>query len=100
MLKNLHSDSFMPHLQTKFSLTDNFSLELVEVYVPPSTRRQERFSLIFIGPSERILQQGMYSLQHEAMGALDLFLVPIGQDERGVQYEAVFNRLIKQSEQA
>jgi hypothetical protein len=29
------------------------------------------------------------------MGDFSLFLVPIGQDERGTDYEAVFNRLVK-----
>jgi hypothetical protein len=95
MLENLHSDSFMPHLQTRFSLADNFVLELVEVFVPPPAPRQERFSLTFIGPSEPLLQQGTYALQHEAMGTLNLFLVPIGNDERGIKYEAVFNRVVK-----
>jgi len=32
-------------------------------------------------------------LQHERMGTIDLFLVPIGKDESGFQYESVFNRV-------
>ena len=99
MLKDLHSDSFTPHLQTKFSLTDNIALELVEVFVPPSTPRQERFSLFFIGPPEPLLQQGTYTLKQDVMGTVDLFIVPIGKDERGIKYEAVFNRWIKDTEQ-
>lgn len=95
MLEALHSHSFTPHLQTKFLLAGDFVLELVEIFEPPSMPRQERFSLTFIGPSEPLLQQGTYELQHEAMGSLNLFLVPIGKDERGIRYEAVFNRIIK-----
>jgi hypothetical protein len=37
----------------------------------------------------------MYRMEHDVLGALDLFLVPIARDEDGFQYEAVFNRLHK-----
>jgi hypothetical protein len=39
----------------------------------------------------------MYQLQHERLGAFELFLVPVGQDQDGVYYEAVFNRLQRQN---
>jgi hypothetical protein len=34
-------------------------------------------------------------MKHESIGDFDLFLVPIGRDESGTFYEAVFNRLIE-----
>jgi len=34
------------------------------------------------------------------MGDFDLFLVPIGRDDTGTFYEAVFNRMITPQEQA
>ena len=43
--------------------------------------------------ADRLLQQGMYQLQHDQLGALELFLVPVGRDHEGLYYEAVFNRL-------
>jgi len=48
------------------------------------------FSLIFRSPPAAALPQRIYRLQHEQLGALDLFLVPIGPDEAGMCYEAVF----------
>jgi hypothetical protein len=39
-------------------------------------------------------------MKHEAIGDFELFLVPIGRDETGTFYEAVFNRLISPMEQA
>ena len=60
---------------------------------PWATARQERFSIVFRGPREKPLQQGMYQLQHDQLGALELFLVPVGRDHEGLYYEAVFNRL-------
>jgi hypothetical protein len=49
------------------------------------------FSLIFIGPGDMILPQRLYQLTHEEMGEVTIFLVPIGKDDRGVLYQAIFN---------
>ena len=51
----------------------------------------ERFSAFFFGAGDGILRQGIYPLEHVAMGAFELFLVPVGKTEGGYQYEAVFN---------
>jgi hypothetical protein len=51
----------------------------------------ERFSAFFRGPGDHFLQQKMYSFNHEQMGAFELFLVPVSQDQSGFRYEAVFN---------
>jgi hypothetical protein len=51
----------------------------------------ERFSVFFSGPGDCYLPQKAYPLEHDQMGAFDIFLVPIGRDDRGYNYEAVFN---------
>jgi hypothetical protein len=51
------------------------------------------FSAVFRGPTEPALEQAIYSLDHAELGDLTLFLVPIGADDTGRTYEAVFNRL-------
>jgi hypothetical protein len=53
--------------------------------------RRAPFSLIFRGPSAPCLRQRIWPLEHEALGRLDIFLVPIGPDPSGMRYEAVFN---------
>jgi hypothetical protein len=53
--------------------------------------RPETFSLLFRGPAELRAPQGIYRLEHERLGAMDVFLVPLGPDETGTRYEAVFN---------
>ena len=35
--------------------------------------------------------RNIYEIEHEKMGALSLFIVPIGPDGEGLRYEAVFN---------
>ncbi len=49
------------------------------------------FSLLFRGAPAPVLQQGVYRMMHPTLGALDIFLVPVGSDPQGVQYEAIFN---------
>jgi hypothetical protein len=69
------------------------SLELVEVNaaVPRPGQKRLAFSLLFRGPRGLFLPQRIYRLEHESLGALDLFLVPIQPDDRGALFEAVFN---------
>lgn len=53
-----------------------------------ATRRQ--FSLVFRGPADPQLSQGTWELEHDLMGELALFLVPLGPDADGPRYQAVF----------
>lgn len=95
----LNLSSFSPHLNTKFRVRANeqsvVETELITAEDMGSTPRQERFSLVFRGPHEQFLAQGTYTVEHDEMGTLGLFLVPIARDDDGFQYEAVFNRLHK-----
>jgi hypothetical protein len=52
--------------------------------------RRRPFSLIFRGPVETHLPQSIYQIRHEKLGAMGLFLVPVGLDEEGMHYEAIF----------
>jgi len=58
----------------------------------PGVRRAP-FSLIFRGPRDQPLQQRIYELEHPSLGALQVFLVPIGPGPgtNGLRYEALFN---------
>ena len=55
------------------------------------TQRQQPFAIEFRGPRDRVLSQGMWHLEHPQLGAHDIFLVPVGPDDAGMCYEAVFN---------
>jgi hypothetical protein len=48
------------------------------------------FSLIFVG-GDIVLPQAIYRLRHDDMGEVEIFLVPIGKDQHGASYQAVFN---------
>ena len=68
------------------------TLDLVEVTEDDPTSVQEHFSLVFRGPHDRVLSQGMCRMEHAALGVFVLFIVPVGPDARGMRYQAVFNR--------
>lgn len=53
----------------------------------------DAFSLIFNGPAEPALGQNTYGVANETLGDFSLFMVPIGADDTGRQYQAVFNNL-------
>lgn len=97
----LTEKEFSQYINTKFRLNidraEPIELELIEVksYAnknkPGEQPGMERFSLFFRGPLDNFLKQGTYSLSHERMGSLDIFLVPLSREETGYSYEAVFN---------
>jgi hypothetical protein len=102
MPERLSEDDFRKHLGTKFRVrldeiegAPGVWLELDELvpYPPLSHERGDavRFSAYFYGPGDFFLPQRIYKLEHEQMGEVELFLVPVGQDQRGFRYEAVFS---------
>lgn len=101
MSEHLNERNFSEQLGTIFRVETSSSslveLKLVEVQGAsnglPEVAGQERFALYFTGSNEQFLQQRSYSLRHQELGDLEIFLVPIAQDENGFRYEAVFNRL-------
>ena len=53
----------------------------------------EKFSLIFQGPRNRLLAQDTYRLRHAELGELSLFIVPVlSRNRRHYVYQAIFNR--------
>lgn len=89
---------FPEHVGSEFEVLDDpsrvFRLILTEVVEHAKTERNEAFSLMFQGPSDLSLGQGIHKLKHSALGELEIFLVPVGQDKDGFQYEAVFNHTL------
>jgi hypothetical protein len=52
---------------------------------------RDPFTLVFRGPADSVLPQGIHLLESAALGRLEIFLVPVGRDASGVLYEAIFN---------
>ena len=100
MLDKLTSQDFERYLHDPFCIFSESSLllevELVsvtELGEPPQEEdKRHAFSLVFRSPlGDSYLPQQIYTLEHQALGKMDLFLVPIGPDPVGMCYEVIFN---------
>jgi hypothetical protein len=99
-LSHLRDADFSLYLHQTFLMDvgaiERVELELVEVTAfgcegaPPGAVRQP-FSLVFRGPKGASYPQRIYRLEHEQMGVMEIFLVPLGPDAEGTRYEAIFN---------
>ena len=109
MLDKLTSEDFAPHLHQTFLLSlgpwgqphDPAAygaarmLELIEVAeigaeTDGGSAGRKQFSLIFHESDSTYVPQRIYAIKHPTLGWLDLFLVPIGPDQTGMRYQAVF----------
>ena len=99
MLDTLRLEDFETRLNQSFRLrgdSGDLQLELIEASAigsadQPSDGKRAPFSLLFRGPGDVPMAQRMYDVEHQAMGRLSLFIVPIGPDDRGMLYEVIFN---------
>src|SRR5262249_42446535 len=100
--EKLTHSSFAEQLNTKFRLYHNSDLpvevELISVGEFIETKRQEMFSILFSIPENETPSQNLYKLEHDKLGTIELFLVPV-MSEEGKVYEAVFNSLKKKKTQ-
>jgi ribosomal protein S18 acetylase RimI-like enzyme len=89
------ADLFRGALDTWFEVVQGgppLLLPLKHVHERPVSGGYARFSLLFHGPGDRPLPQGLYTLRHPVVGDHDIFLVPvIGSTAERVLYEACFN---------
>lgn len=57
----------------------------------PGWDRPEAFSVEFVGPASTPLGQGVYGIVHPKLPEVGILVVPVGRDDEGLQYEAIFN---------
>jgi hypothetical protein len=101
MLDKLTSADFSTLLNQTFQVRlgsdELFVAELIDVtelgQAPSENSDVNRraFSTIFrVAHQETFFQQQICEVQHDALGTLTLFLVPLGPDNVGMRYEAMF----------
>ncbi len=100
MTSRITLETFSPHVNEDFFIRFDddtvITLKLVAVdplpvYRPLNEDERPPFSLKFEGPVDKVLSQATYPLQGEGIDLQHIFLVPVGQSETAIQYEAVFN---------
>ena len=57
----------------------------------PNLERKPFSILLQTAQKDRYYPQAIYTIEHAVLGSMEIFLVPVGRNERGVQYEAVFS---------
>jgi hypothetical protein len=93
-LAALGIDDFKPLLESQFDVQaagGAVAMKLSRVDTAgDSGRKGGAFSLIFAAPRGSWLPQGIYPMQHASLGAMEIFLVPVGPLGEGHGYQAVF----------
>jgi hypothetical protein len=99
MLETLTLDVFSPLVGETFQVhvqpEQTVAFELVEARsLSPgnaSPRPHPPFVLTFKGPARLLLPQQIYRVEHQAIGAHEIFIVPLGPGNGGMLYEVIFN---------
>ena len=85
--------TYRRHIGSTFRIDgpDHVDLRLATVTDERVNGGVQQFSLFFHGPADRIVPQGTYAFQHDGLGPLMLFIVPVvGSNEQRIVYEACF----------
>ena len=96
-LGTVAASDFLAHVGETFTVyaaeLAPFAADLVDVAGSGLTDEAGRpFSLTFAGGPTPPAMQGIHRLTHQGMGELELFLVPLGPGDHGLQqYEAIFS---------
>jgi hypothetical protein len=99
MSDHLTLDDFLPHVGQDLAIDVPGVGETAAMTLQSATPARcaspagvrSGFSLLLRAPASVGIAQGIYAVQHPRLGRLEIFMVPVGADERTVQYEAVFN---------
>jgi hypothetical protein len=93
-LEELRLETFTSHVGSAFRIVfSDATITLTLEHVKPLSTTMERqgFSLEFRGaPGAPVLLQNTYPLEHDVLGRLEIFIVPLSDGENGAQYQAIF----------
>ncbi len=91
----LHRGSYAPLVGSEFTLhrpgARTLRMKLVETNVRPGVG--DSFSLLFRGRRTSGVESGIFRIEHPRMGSFELFLSPVGRGVKGLNLEAVINRI-------
>ena len=91
-------EDFKANFDSTFTVNTNgdeaISLELIAVndLRQHAGQKEQPFSLIFLQKNkDTLLTQQIHEFTHEKLGSFQIFIVPIGSEENGFLYEAIFS---------
>ena len=95
-------DDFAGHLNSNFRVffdgQSATETELTQVTKVREMPRYTAFAILLRAPGDTPPEQMLYKVEHDALGTMELFLVPVQQDEKGLYFEAVFNHPVKRDD--
>ena len=97
MPEEITHEMFADHLEKTFRIHcgDEFlDVELTEVEVREGQAIEglrQPFTLIFRGPKDRTLGEGLYKVENEDVGTVELYIIPIITVGDRQNYQVVFN---------
>jgi hypothetical protein len=98
MIEKFNPDFMRPYLNTRFRIAipdiDPLELELVDIK-ERNNEGMESFSLIFKGPLDRVVYDNTYPMEHDQIGAFEMFIGPFLTPTKkdAIYYQAVFSKL-------
>jgi len=88
---------FDPHVGEKFELVARDGQRVPTVLQRVADRggapHASLFSLYFLVPPEGPKEQGLFRMERQGFGAVDLLLVPVRQEGESILFEAAFSLL-------
>ena len=99
MLESMTAEKFAGQIGQQFRLRADadtaIQVELIDAKVLGSAAasdpsRRKPFAILFRGPMAPVWPQRIYRVEHDGMGTFDLFIVPVGPKNGGMEYEAIF----------
>lgn len=99
MLEQLNIEDFSKNLNTKFKFyradDEIFEGELVEVWELKNDNTLYSYAIEFLLPGDFGFDQRIIKIEHDELGTMELFIVPVWKNDLGIRYEAIFNRLVR-----
>ena len=83
--------NYMAAVGEQFSRADGTKLALHAVSDAVVQGSFTSWTLVFRGPADQPLEQGVHALTNDSLGEQSIFLVPIGPADGSLEYEAVFS---------
>ena len=97
MLETFTVDTFTPRIGEIFRVIVDEKWEMrarlsaVTPWGAEGARRpRQPFTLLFHAPRDAYVPQSIYRVENDHMEPFEIFLVPVGPDAEGMQYEAIF----------
>ncbi len=91
----LHRETYIPLVGTNFGVqrpgAGTLRVKLIQARQLP--RAGDAFSLLFRGRARAGVASGTYRFEHPSLGEFDLFVSPVGRGVKGLDLEAVINRI-------